>query len=457
MKFDLNRIKAVVSDLPYPVGKAVSLIPFSLRPPIGRLYRKRSHEIELFKRLSVEEKKVFIFERTKDIAVYAYENTKFYNEFYSLNSFDPHALRRYEDILDIPVVSKADLQKVSLEERSVSVKGRSLTNTGGSSGQPLGFYIENSSVAHEWAHIHDAWEPVGFKSCDLKIMFVGRSTVKNVVDYDAGRHSLVVDIYKDFKTIAEALRFSFSKFHPKFIHGYPSAIFDFMLWVSGNDLCLFDLFRKNIKGIILSSEYPSVQVRARVEEIYGIKTLSFYGHTERCVLASELEKPFFYNVYQTYGHADVVKHSGGYVLVGTSYYNRASPLVRYSTGDLVNPIMEHGLLSGFEVAEGRNGDFVYAEDGSKVYLTALVFGRHHKVFEFVSHIQVYQNEKNGIVCFLLTVPRDDVDVSSFYKLMDLSNVNFKYEILVGREPVRTVSGKVPLLVKNLDGYLFVRV
>lgn len=66
-------------------------------------------------------------------------------------------MRGFEDLHRIPVVNKAVLQQYGIEERSSRVKGRALVNTGGSSGQPLGFYIQGSAVAHEWAHMHRAW------------------------------------------------------------------------------------------------------------------------------------------------------------------------------------------------------------------------------------------------------------------------------------------------------------
>lgn len=66
---------------------------------------------------------------------------------------------------------------------------------GGSSGEPLEFYVEPNSVGHEWAHMHSIWAQVGFKQSHLRIVFGGRSNVKNVVQYDLARHQINVDLY----------------------------------------------------------------------------------------------------------------------------------------------------------------------------------------------------------------------------------------------------------------------
>lgn len=452
---NLSQVKAFLARVPYFVGKPISFVPFDVRPGISRSYRQSRRQLEFFLGLTDLEKQYWIFERVKEICVFAHSNVKFYKEFYKKMGFDPLNIERFEDIRRIPIVDKKILQSYGLDERSAAMSSKNLVNTGGSSGQPLEFYIQASAVGHEWAHMHQAWGNIGFRFSDLKIMFVGRSMVRDIVDYDAGRHSLVVDTYKPWHVIVGPLKKKVFKLGPKFLHGYPSAIFDFLLWVADNDFDLFSYFRERLVGLILSSEFPSSALRQKVEELYGLKSLSFYGHTERCVLATEKSEPYRFHPFQTYGFAEAVGFDDGYHLVGTSYYNYASPLVRYDTGDLILPETQDGILSSFSIESGRVGEYVLDKSGQKVFLTALIFGRHHEAFNYVTHVQVFQ-PRSGLVLVLISHRTANLG-QKIKDLFDFSNVDMDFQFYQGEEPIKTTSGKVPLLVKEMVYEEFVRI
>src|SRR5690606_33596347 len=135
------------------------------------------------------------------------------------------------------------------------------------------------------------------------------------------------------------------------------------------------------------SELPSPLLRETVEKLLGCSSVSWYGHTERAILAYEKEGSATYYPFFTYGFAEALDEGR---LVCTSYYNRASPLIRYDTGDRVDPVVNDGLLDKFKISNGREGDFIIDKLGNKIFLTGLIFGRHHELFESARHIQIYQ-------------------------------------------------------------------
>ena len=60
-------------------------------------------------------------------------------------------------------------------------------------------------------------------------------------------------------------------------------------------------------------------------------------------------------------------------LIGTSYYNRVSPFIRYDTGDLVEDETKDGLMQSFRVAKGRSREFIrdWAPDrGVEAFITS---------------------------------------------------------------------------------------
>lgn len=443
----ISFIKNNFTRVPYRVGQYVSYLPYGYRPGISRIYKQRKHDISSLSVFDQEEYKSFVFPRMKHIAVNAYKNIPFYKELYTQNDVNPERFTSFEDLTSLPIVCKSDLQSVPLEFRSNLNIDKSIANTGGSSGQPLSFYIQSDSVAHEWAHMHTIWGKLGYKQSDLKIVFAGRADVRGVVDYDAVRHQLTVDIYKSPKQIADTLYKVFNKFKPKYLHGYPSAIFDFIIWLEVSDHPLLEVFKNNIKGIFLGSEYPHPQLREKVERILKCNSVSWYGHTERAVLAYEKSEKYSYSPFPSYGFSEAVdlNRDQVYELIGTSYYNFASPLIRYNTNDLIEPKFTYSILTEFKISQGRSGEYVTDINGNKVYLTALLFGRHHEIFNYVQHIQIKQISMGKVRLYITT---DDRHPEAFLiNKMDLNNVNIEFEFKIISSPIKTNAAKVPLLIR----------
>lgn len=437
-------LKNNLTNIPPELGRIVNKIPYSYRPGIGAVYQKRKSEIAQYETFSIEEKQGFIFQRMKAIVDFAYSNIAAYNRYYNAEGFHPVQLKSFNDISRIPFTSKAILNEFSLEDRSYSKKGRYIVNTGGSSGTPFGFYIEPSSMGHEWAHMHTIWNKLGFKSSDLKIGFGGRSSIKDFVDYDVVRNTFALDLYADYKDVAVKLKKILRKYQVKYLHGYPSSIYDFAVFCKEQDNELRDMLAKQLKGAFMGSEFPHPHYREVIEGVFDIDTISWYGHTERCVLAYEKNDKYVYEPFQTYGYTEVINLDGKDELIGTSYYNQASPLIRYNTNDeITETITEGGILQSFQMKGGRSGEFVIDRDGKKINLTGLIFGRHHKLFNEAKYIQVKQVEKGIIEIHYVANLSTDKAASLF----DSNNVNMDISFVQRDEPVRTVSGKVGLLIK----------
>jgi phenylacetate-CoA ligase len=175
-------VKEHLTRLPYEVGKAASLVPYNYRPGIGSVYRTRKREKDLLDKLSTQRRKEFVFKRVKKVVEHAFANVNFYTDLYNDAGIDPNNLQRFEDLARLPIVTRAQLQNVPIESRSSPRPGRYLVNTGGSSGEPLHFYIEPGCVGHEWAHMHHIWAKLGFHHRDLTIVFGGRSDIQGVVN-----------------------------------------------------------------------------------------------------------------------------------------------------------------------------------------------------------------------------------------------------------------------------------
>jgi len=335
-----------------------------------------------------------------------------------------------------------------LEDRSFDVKNRIIVNTGGSSGKPLSFYMDPSRYGNEWAHIHDMWSKLGFNPWDLKLSFDGRvKKVHNKIVYDFARNSLLYDIYGDPQRLSYQLKKKLRKYPIKYLHGYPSAIFEFACYCESLDPSLMHTLRKTLQGAFLSSEFPSPNYRRKIEEVFQIPTQSFYGHTETCVLAVE-SNPFEYSVYQTYGYAEAVNIDGYNNLIGTSYFNFASPLIRYNTADLIQPLaMNGGILSKFSIKEGRSGEYIIDKNGYKIPLTGLIFGRHHELFNYCEHIQVHQQAIGKAI--ILYVSKHKLSPQQASGLFNSKHVDIDFDFRRLDSPILSAAGKASILVRTL--------
>lgn len=442
----LNKLKESDVEMPIVIGQFLAHIPFSVRPGIAKTYRAQKKLILDFKGFSVKQKEDLIFKKFYTVFEHAYLNVPFYSRLYKDQNLKLKDISSLADIEKIPIVSKKELMAVPLKERSYPVKNRLKVNTGGSSGQPFSFYMDPSRYGNEWAHIHYMWSKLGYQPSSLKLGFDGRSTVKNLINYDFIRNNLRYDIYADPFLVCEKLSSILKHKKVEYLHGYPSAIYEFAKHCKENDAALLEILKKTLKGAFLSSEFPAPHYRNEIEEIFNIQTQAFYGHTETCVMAMETNK-YEYEVFQTYGYAEGCNLDNKTTnLVGTSYFNFASPLIRYNTQDSIEVLnSKDGWLETFKIKEGRKSDFILDETGNKISLTGLIFGRHHKLFELCDHIQISQEKPGDATIYYVT--NNDQFLGEINELFDSKNIKIEFHFVKIQKPILTQSGKINLLVK----------
>ena len=294
--------------------------------------------------------------------------------------------------------------------------------------------------------MHTIWGKLGYKQDSLKMSFGGRNLGSSPVFYDALRHGYAVNVFAPFADIVDALKKVLSRDTVRYLHGYPSAIHDFACSCEQGDPAFLEQLRRDLRGAFLSSEYPARAYREKVESVFSIPTVSWYGHSERAVLAWERDQPYSYYPFHTYGYCEAVSASHGYHLVGTCYDNDASPFIRYDTGDNMRPIeSEDGLLLAFEIEGGREGEFILDKNMKRIPLTGLIFGRHHKLFELARFVQIRQ-ERPGEATLLVT-PQGKLRSSvSLSQCFDGAGIEMDFRLEVRTEPIRTTAGKVKLKV-----------
>ncbi len=434
----LSKIKGVVSNTPPRLGIWLAYLPFDIR--LGNKYTSFKKNSE------VKPEKKYIFNGMYKLVSHAAEHIPFYKYHYEKVGFDYRKLKYFEDLVEIPIINKSDLQKFSLEERKVAFKKGIKTNTGGTSGQPLDLILDSNAYSQEWAHMHTIWQGLGYKTSSIKLTLRGMNLGSHPIKYNFIHNEFQINAYCDFKLVVESLTKLVARYKIEYIHGYPSAIYEFAKALSERQPSLVKSLRKNLKGIFLGSEYPVPIYREFAEKVFGVPSISWFGHTEMAVLAREVSQKLVYHPFHSYGYAESVEIDDKKHLLGTTLHNYVSPLIRYDTGDLISPVsFNDGVLESFKVTEGRIGEFVIDNNGRSISLTALIFGRHHKLFEVADFVQVQQKKPGNLVVIVTTEFKD----MNYDKLFDSSGVSMNIEFKVVNQPYKTKSGKVSLLVKDI--------
>jgi phenylacetate-CoA ligase len=432
-------LKKIADRVPYFVGKLMAKTPMRLR--LGPTYD--SFQDEAMRTRCINELKKIHYQKVKKLLLFSFEHIKFYKEFYEENNFKPESVSCFDELELIPVVTKVDLQTCPLEGRSSIGFSMKKSNTGGTSGQPLDFYLEKNAYAREWAHMHIIWGKLGYRYTDRKITIRGKNIGNRYYKYNFNQNEFLINAYAPLQENLAVCRELILKKDIEWIHGYPSSVFNFLRELESTDANLFSELISKVKGVFLGSEYPAPQYRSYIEQHCGLKSISWYGHSEMAVLAPEkVPGSGVYFPFQSYGFAEALPVGDSHRLIATSTHNFATPLIRYDTGDLITPHFKDGLLESFTIKEGRNSDSVIDCKGRSISLTGLIFGRHHRAFDHCEHIQVMQLAPGKIE--VLITSREHRN--NWSELFDFSNALFEVSFRKIEFPVTTSLGKVKLLL-----------
>jgi phenylacetate-CoA ligase len=215
------------------------------------------------------------------------------------------------------------------------------TATGGTSGEPIAFYIDAGRSAVEYAYLVSSWRRAGFELGMPLAVFRGRrvATIENGMHHEHDpllRHHYYSTFHMTDANLARSLA-HIRTIGPCFLHVYPSSasVLARFLQASGLEP------PPNIRGVIAESENVYPEQRRLVESVFGHRLFTCYGLTEKVVAAAECERSEHYHVWPTYGFFELLDQQGQAVttpgqrgeIVGTGFLNLAVPFVRYRTGD----------------------------------------------------------------------------------------------------------------------------
>lgn len=351
------------------------------------------------------QKMLFAFNASKDKIdfVQSYQNEKLKDIFRiaSKAAFYSYLDESSNKIEQLPFIDKETVL-ASSNEILISKAGADYVATGGTSGKPLGFFINKNRKGFEWFWITNNWSKVGFRLSDYRAVLRNHKlqgkkfTVDPLLkEYQYDNFSLTPD-YLDF--IIDHI----NSIKLKFLHAYPSAAYIFAshLHKTGK--------KTTIKNFLCGSENILPYQKELIQEKMNLRMYTWYGHSEKLILAGENTDCENYHSNPFYGYTELIDENDRPVsiqgesgeLTGTGFINTKMPFIRYRTGDFAefvgNVCPQCGHIGfTFKNVKGRwHGDRIYKSDDSIITTTAL--NLHNDIYKYIQNVQYYQAEKGKL-------------------------------------------------------------
>ena len=399
----------IVHNLPYTVKQPFKYI-YSVLPEqwrLGKTFRDTYNFLQESQWRSKKELENYQMQQLSKLLHHAYENVPYYQKIFNERGLTPKDIQNFDDFKKLPYLTKEIIRDNlhDLTARNYPKSTLEYVTTGGSTGIPLGFYYEKGvSMVKEWAFMLAQWNRAGFKIGDKRVIL--RGIVENSHKfwrYNPLQKTLTLSSGHMTDETMPAYINKIYKFHPAFLHVYPSAITILAKFMKSNNIKPFP----SIKAVLCGSENIYPWQRELLKEVFQCRIYSWYGQTEMCVLAGECEHSNSYHVFPEYGFVELLKNDGAPLtdegelgeIIGTGFINYALPFIRYKTMDLAvytNTSCTCGraypLLKGIE---GRLHEFIVTPKNRLISMTAI--NMHSDVFDNVKQFMFYQDTREKVV------------------------------------------------------------
>ena len=386
------------------VGRALGLVPAAVW--FGRAFRRNVDFVRQAQSWSAERVREHQLTKLREMLALAYHRTQYYRHGFDRAGFHPNDFRSLADLARVPTIDKRVVSENmgDLCATDPSHAGVDFGSTGGTSGTPLHFYINASRSSLEYAYLTVSWGRIGYRLGMPMAVLRGRVVKANRNgfhhEYDPLlRHHYYSNFHMSEQNMTRYLS-HMAGIGSCFLHAYPSSATALSRHIRQTGMEP----PQNVRGVIVESEIVYPEQRKLVEEVFGCRMFSCYGHSEKLIFASACEDSDDYHIWPTYGYFELLDEEGNPVvtpgrrgeIVGTGFMNTVMPFIRYRTGDWATYVGDRCQACGREVPILRDirghrvQEVLITEDGSEISWTAM--NMHDDTFLRVRQFQFMQEE-----------------------------------------------------------------
>jgi phenylacetate-CoA ligase len=323
-------------------------------------------------------------ERLRTLLISATE-VPYWRDLYAGLKFNPRSVNGVHDLKALPLLDKATIRAHTDAMKHPQARGLARFNTGGSSGEPLIFYIGNERVSHDVAAKWRATRWWGVDIGDPEIVVWGSPIELGSQDRiralrDKLLRTELLPAFEMSESKLDGFVASIRHKQPKMLFGYPSALSHIARHAEQRGQRMNDL---GVRVAFVTSERLYDDQRAAIERVFGCRVANGYGGRDAGFIAHECPSGGMHLTAEDIV-VEIVDAGGqplppgqpGEIAV-THLATKDFPFIRYRTGDVAVLGTEactcgRGLPVLKEI-QGRTTDFVIAADGTVMHGLALIY------------------------------------------------------------------------------------
>jgi len=316
-----------------------------------------------------------------DVAV----NVPYYRDLFARLKFDPAGVRSLSDMQALPLLDKPAIRAHTEAMTHRQARGLARFNTGGSSGEPLIFFIGKERVSHDVAAKWRATRWWGVDIGDPEIVVWGSPIEHGNQDRlrswrDKLLRTELLPAFEMSEANLDGFVAAIRARRPKMLFGYPTSLSHIARHAERRGQRLDDL---GIKVGFVTSERLYDDQRATISRLFGCRVANGYGSRDAGFIAHECPsgglhltaEDVIVEIVDPEGRALPPGESGEIVV--THLATKDFPFIRYRTGDVA--VLDAArcacgrTLPLVKEIQGRSTDFVVAADGTVMHGLALVY------------------------------------------------------------------------------------
>lgn len=327
----------------------------------------------------------FRIERLRSFLTDISQHVPYYRDRFAEQGFHPESISQITDLQSLPLLTKAIIREEKDRLRADDARGLARFNTGGSSGEPLIFFIGKERVAHDVAA---KWRATRWWDVDIgdpEIVVWGSPIELGAQDRlrlfrDTLMRTELLPAFEMSESKLDRFLDRIRARRPRMLFGYPSAISHIAGHAQRRGV---DMRQLGIRVVFVTSERLYDHQRDTISCVFGCPVANGYGGRDAGFIAHQCPhggmhitaEDIIVEIIDPDGHPVPAGQAGEIVV--THLATRDYPFIRYRTGDI--GVLDDRLcpcgrgLPLLKEIQGRSTDFVVGVDGTLIHGLALIY------------------------------------------------------------------------------------
>jgi len=415
--------------------------------------------------LSRKELQHLQWERLQELLRHAYDHVPYYHRLFTEQGLEPTDIHSLSDLQLLPALTKENIRahhKELVADNARQFRPRPVSS-GGSTGEPLTFYIDSLTNSYQWADVYRGQLIGGWVPGEHMAKIYGSSvlSVQNPFKQKVYARLNNWHMFPAFDAGDEQMRKWIDLLRRNRIRtlgGYVDTMVDFARFVVDQGL------HTHLVAVFPTTAPLTPSGRRILERAFGCGVFDLYQSADGGISAIECQQHRGLHVAEERCLLEAPQGPGEHELtaVVTDLFNYAMPFIRYENGDelaVTNELCPCGRESLLICrVRGKTYHHILLPNGQRVH--SEVFAYHLRNFLMIKHFCAIQTSPNDIALELLVderyrseKPRVEDALALLPNSLPGMRVRVKYVGHIKKLPSQKYQSFVPYDVENQDSQL----